>query len=55
MSGEATLAAPWLHGLSLSATSQWDWGFHTVQGGIDTGDLRFRPRIVEAEQIWKEF
>ena len=31
---------------SQSATSQLDWGFHILRGGIDPGDLRFRPRVV---------
>ena len=29
--------------LSQSATSQLGWGFHNLWGGIDPGDLRFRP------------
>ena len=28
---------------SQSATVQWGWGFHTVRGGFDPGDHRFRP------------
>ena len=31
--------------LSQSATSQWGWSFHTVRGGIDPGDHRFRRRV----------
>ena len=31
---------------SQSASSQCGWGFHTVLGGIDPGDPRFRPRVV---------
>ena len=27
---------------SQSAITQWGWGFHTLRGGIDPGDLRFR-------------
>ena len=23
-----------------------DWGFHIVRGGVDPGELRFRPRVV---------
>ena len=38
-----------------SATSQWDWGFHTLRGGIDPGDLRFRTRVVGAVDVWKDF
>ena len=29
-----------------SAITQWDRGFHTLRGGIDPDDLRFRPRLV---------
>ena len=29
-----------------SATSQWGWGFHTLRGGIEPGNLRFRSRVV---------
>ena len=31
---------------SQPAISQWGWGFHNVRGGIDLGDLRFRPRFL---------
>ena len=41
--------------LSQSAASQWGWGFHTVRGGIDPGDHRFRPRIVGVIEVWKDF
>ena len=27
-----------------SAITQWDWGFHTLRGGIDPRDVRFRPK-----------
>ena len=37
-----------------SATSQWGWVFHTVQGGIFPGGLRFRPRVVGVVEIWKD-
>ena len=53
---EATLAARWPHiSLSQSATRQLGWGFHTLRGGIDPGDPRFRPRVVEIVEIWKGF
>ena len=32
--------------LNQSAIAQWCWGFHTLRGGIDPGNLRFRPRVV---------
>ena len=41
--------------LSQSATSQLCWGFYTLRGGLNTGDLRFRPRVVEVEDIWEHF
>ena len=41
--------------LSQSATSQLGWGFHTLRGGINPGDLRFRPRVVGVVDIWKGF
>ena len=50
----ATLAARWLHE-PQSAITQWGWGFHTLRGGIDPGDLRFRPRVVGVVEIWKDF
>ena len=28
------------------ASSQCDWGFHTVRGGIDPGNHRFGPRFL---------
>ena len=31
------------------------WGFHTVRGGIDPGDHRFRPRDVGFVDVWKYF
>ena len=31
---------------SQSAISKWEWGFHTVRGGVYQKDLRFRPRGV---------
>ena len=41
--------------LSQIATSQLGWGFHTLRGGIDPGDLRFLPRVVGGVDIWKVF
>ena len=31
---------------SQSAIGHWDWGFHSVRGGFDPGDHRFRPQVV---------
>ena len=41
--------------LDQSATSLLGWGFDTLRGGIETGDLRFRPSVFEAVKIWKDF
>ena len=35
--------------------SQWGWGFNTLRGGIDPGDLRFRLWDVGVVEIWKDF
>ena len=40
---------------SHSAISRWGWGFHTVLGGIDPRDHRFRARVVGVVEIWKDF
>ena len=42
-------------GPSQSAISQWCWGFHTLSGGIDQRDLRFRSQVVRVIEIWKDF
>ena len=36
---------------SQSAIRPWDWGFHTVLGGVDLGELDFRPRGVGVVDI----
>ena len=52
----ATLAARWLHEPQpISNQPVWGWGFHAVRGGIDPGDIRFRPRVVGVVQVWKDF
>ena len=40
---------------SQAATSQCGWGFHTVRGGIDPGDPRFRPQVVGARPICRSY
>ena len=32
--------------LSQLTNSQLGWGFHTLRGGFDRGDLRLYPRVV---------
>ena len=41
--------------LSQVATSQWGWGFHTLRGGINPGDLRFHLRSLGVAEISKDF
>ena len=31
------------------------WGFYTARGGIDPGDLCFRPRAVGVVDLWRYF
>ena len=40
---------------SQSATGQWGWVFHTVQGGFDPEDHRFRLQVVGVVDVWSEF
>ena len=37
---------------SESAIGQWGWGFHTVRGGFDPADHRFRPRVVGVVHVY---
>ena len=39
--------------LHETATNEWGWGFHTVRGGIDPGDLRFRNQDVGSFRMLK--
>ena len=32
----------------------WEWDFHTVQGGVDPGELNLRPRGVGIVEIKKD-
>ena len=36
-------------------SAPWYWGFHTLLGGIDLEDVRFRPRFVGVVDVWKDF
>ena len=38
---------------SLSAISQWDWGFHIVRDSINPGDHHVRPRCVGFANVSK--
>ena len=55
MARGATLAARWLHEPHPISNKPVGWGFHTLQGGIDPEDLRFRARVVGVVEIWKDF
>ena len=35
-----------------SAIGRWGWGFHTVRGGFDPGDHRFRPQDIGVLKVW---
>ena len=50
----ATPAALWLHE-PQAVTTQFGWGFRTLQRGIETGDLRFHPRVIGVVGIWEDF
>ena len=41
--------------LNQSTISQWGRGLHTLRGGFNPADLRFRSRIVGVVEIWNEF
>ena len=40
---------------SQSATGQRGWGLHTVRGGFDPIDHRFRPRVVGVVDVGRYF
>ena len=58
--GQTKRRGPILPGLcsfyapSQSAIGKWDWGFHTVRGGVGPEELDFRPRVVGVVEIWKD-
>ena len=37
-----------------SATSQRDWGFITVPGGVDPINLGLLPRLIEFLEMWND-
>ena len=45
---------PGLPLLSQSAIGPWEWGFHTLRGCVDPGELDFRPRGVLFVERWKD-
>ena len=54
------LAARWLHEPQPISNHPVRFGvphpagLHTLRGGIDPGDLRFRPRDVGVVEIWRD-
>ena len=37
-----------------SVITQWDWGFNTLRGGIDSGDVRFIvPKVFGLYIDWR--
>ena len=38
-----------------SAVSREGRGLHTLRGGVDPGDVRFRDRVVRVVHVWKDF
>ena len=40
---------------SESAIGWWICGFPHLAGGVDPGDLRFRPQVVGVVEVWKDF
>ena len=53
MSREATLDARWLTEHQPLSNQPLGWGFHSLRGSIDPGDLRLRLRVVGVVEIWK--
>ena len=51
----ATLAARWLHEPQPISNQLIGWVFNTARGGIEPGDLRFRPRVDGVVEIWRDF
>ena len=37
-----------------SAIRRWGCDFHTMGGGINPGDIRFRPRVVGVVDVWMD-
>ena len=54
LSRGAARAAHWLHEAQPITNQQMGWGFHTVRGDIDPGDLRFRLRGVHVVGRWED-
>ena len=55
MSRGATLSARCLHEPQPMSDQLVGWGFYTARGGIDPGDLCFRPRAVGVVDLWRYF
>ena len=44
----------WASSSNQSAISQRDWGFLTVQGGVDPRNLGLLPRLMEVLEMWND-
>ena len=55
MAQGATLTARWLHEPQPISNHPMGLGFHTLRGGIDPEDPRFRPRVVGVVETRKGF
>ena len=55
LSREATIGARWLHEPQPISNQSVRWGLYAARGGIDPGDLRFRPRVVGVVDVRKDF
>ena len=36
------------------AIGRWGWDFHTVRGGVDPEDHRFRLQVVGVLDVWRD-
>ena len=55
LSREATIGARWLHEPQPISNQSVRWGLYAARGGIDPGDICFRPRVVQVVEIWRDF
>ena len=53
-SPEVELARHTNHNMANQKIDRWGWNFHTVWGGINSDDIRVRPRVVGAVDVWMD-
>ena len=51
----ATLSAGWLYEPQPISDRRWEWGFHTVRGGINWGITVFVPGLLELKKCGRTF